>query len=94
MAKVLYRSAGRDMRNVNSIAHGRRRSHDSNARVALVRYALNAGNYLVAAAGYSLLTEIYYVSQVLVVCHVRATFDILAPKWGSEETLKTTTTSS
>ena len=32
-----------------------------------------------AAAGYSLLTEIYYLSQILITCHMRATFDILVP---------------
>ena len=30
----------------------------------MVKYVMNAGNYLMDAAGYSLLTEIYHLSLV------------------------------
>ena len=42
------------------------RTRDSRARKAGVKYAMNAVSYLMDAAGSSLPTEIYYLSQVLV----------------------------
>ena len=63
-------------------------------RRAAVKYALYAVNYLMDAVAPSLVTEIYYLSQVRVTCNMRATFDILAQEWGSREIHKTTTTSS
>ena len=42
-----------------------------------VKYAVDAGNYRMDAAGLSLFTGIYYLSQVLATCNMRATFDIL-----------------
>ena len=85
---------GRDMHNVTSIGHCFWRTNDSSARKAAVKYAANAGNYLMDAAGYSLLTEIYYLSHVLLTYNMRATFDTLAQEWGSREPPETTTTSS
>ena len=60
---------------------------------AAVKYAVDAVNYLIDAAGSSLLTEIYYLRQVQVTCNMRATFNRLAQEWGSREP-KTTSTSS
>ena len=37
-------------------------THDSSARKAAVKYAVDAVNYLMDAAGSSLPTEIYYLS--------------------------------
>ena len=57
------------------------RARDWSARRAAVKYAMDAVNYLMDAAGYSLPTAIYYLSQALVTCNMRATFDILAQDW-------------
>ena len=53
------------------------RTRDSSARKAAVKYAVDAVNYLMDAAGSSLPTEIYYLSQVRVTCNMRATFDTI-----------------
>ena len=54
------------MHNVTPIEHCFQRKHDSSAQTAAVKDDVNAGNNPVNAAGYSLPTDIYYLSQVLV----------------------------
>ena len=65
---------GRDVHNVASIGHSFWRTPDSSAKKAAVKYVVNAGNYLMDAAGYFLITEMYYLSQMLLTCKMRATF--------------------
>ena len=59
------------------------RTLDSSAREAADKYTENAGNYRMDATGFSLRTEIYYLSQMRIACNMRTTFDVLAQEWGS-----------
>ena len=52
------------------------RTLDSSAREAADKYTKNAGNYLMDATGFSLRTEIYYLSQMRITNNMQATFDI------------------
>ena len=71
----------RDVHDETSIGHCFWRTHNSSARTAAVTYVVSASDYLMdAAAGYSLLTEMYYLSQVLITRSTRAAFDTLAYK--------------
>lgn len=82
------------MHNVTSIVLCIWCTHASSARKAAVKYAMNVGNYPMNAAGYSLPTEIYYLSQILITCSMRITFHMLAQGFGSREPPKTTSASS